>query len=344
MNVFLAPNLCSSRGGPSTFQRRLIAYFAAHNINHTFAINDNIKAAIIINGTRNIFALLLLSFRRVPIIVRLGSRYRSTLYEKKGIIHEVAYYPKHLLVICAMLLSKCIVFQSNTVKDEWKTHWLMRFKKYRTIYNPVAASIVPVLKHSDILTHEIATQSTCINLISVEANHPSPANSLPLLLHSYLNSIGVCTTLHVFGQVPNSWKFRIPDSKTVLYGFVEQEYLYTLLCQIHRPIYIPSDVFPCGCPNSMIEMLSIGVPSITYSNTAGAELIELCKGGLLLPMLKFSKRRLRYDHLDLSRRHIESILSSYILFSRNAATISNALSPDSIFYQYIDLLANLGKA
>ena len=129
MKVFLAPRLINSRGGPSSFQSHLIKYLIAHGSTHTFELCKEIDVALLINGSKNISQLLSLWLAGIPIVIRLGSKYRSNLFESRSLSSRVNYLLKHLLILFGVLLSRVIVFQSYTVLREWSSNPLIRQKK-----------------------------------------------------------------------------------------------------------------------------------------------------------------------------------------------------------------------
>jgi hypothetical protein len=340
MKVFLSPRLTSSKGGPSSFQSHLIRYLSANQVSYTFDISRGINAALVINGTKNICHLLSLWLARVPITIRLGSKYRSNLFESCDLRSRTSYLPRYLLILTALLLSKYVIFQSNTVRDEWSSNPLLRFKKTFVIYNP-SERFRELSSSSYSQASTSANTPSPINLIALEANHPSALNSFPISVFSYLKKLGYDIDLHVFGIIPPSWGEIVSREfpRIKVYGFLERSTMLNSVELLNKPIYLPSDIFPCGCPNSMIDMLSLGVPVITYDDTAGAELVYLCGGGLTLPGFKRSMTRLSFPSLDLIQGIINLIFHNYSSFSSSAKTINTHLSPDCILSRYLSILS-----
>lgn len=340
MKVFLAPKLTHSIGGPSSFQNHFINYLSSIECSFTFDLCEDIQSALLINGSRNILELLYLWFKGVPMVIRLGSKYRSNLFESPYLAARLNYLPKYLLILFGIILSKAIVFQSYTVRKEWSSNPLIRFKKNYVIYNP---SISSGEIHDFSYTNSLLLNSSLSNsfdLIAVEAHHHSPAYSFPLSIFNYLKSNGYTLNLHVFGKVPDSWYNFINSESCSLkiYGFLSHSQLIKELKNIQYPIYLPSDIFPCGCPNSMIEMLSLGIPTITYDNTAGAELVKISGGGLLLPRFYSNPRSLVFPSFEVIPSKISSILQNYIDFSCSAKSLKNHLSIDNTLSRYAELL------
>ena len=344
MKVFLAPRLINSRGGPSSFQTHLIKHLIAHGSTHTFEFFKEIDAALLINGSKNIAQLLSLWLAGIPIVIRLGSKYRSNLFESRSLSSRVNYLLKHLLILFGVLLSRVIVFQSYTVLREWSSNPLIRQKKSFVIYNP-SINLAETSNATDANCDSINIASSAINLIALEANHPSPSNSFPLAILHSLKAKGYDVHLHVFGMIPNSWSFIISNYQPDItnYGFLKYEEIVEVMQAIYRPIYLPSDIFPCGCPNAMIEMLSFGVPVLTYDNTAGAELVKLTGGGTLLSGFSPSLNSLVFPNLEHVPESLNTILSNYIRYSSYARAIVNSLSPKNTLSEYLSILTHFCK-
>lgn len=340
MKVFLAPRLINSRGGPSSFQSNLINYLSAHGSLHTFEFCKQIDVVLLINGSKNIPELLSLWLAGIPIVIRLGSKYRSNLFESKSLSSRIDYLFKHLLILFGILLSRVIVFQSYTVLNEWSSNPLIRSKKSFVIYNP-SIHLAETSNSKDAYIASTNIASNTINLIALEAHHPSPTNSFPLAIFHTLKAKGYQVNLHVFGVVPDSWspiifKF-IPDITS--YGYIDYEAMVQNIQLLYCPIYVPSDIFPCGCPNAMIEMLSLGIPTLTYDNTAGAELVQLCGGGLTLPGFSPTLRALVFPNFDLVPESINKILKNYVHYSSAAQSLNISLSADNTLSKYLAILA-----
>lgn len=334
MKILCLPDLQSSSGGPATFQKNLLDFLSANRVSHSFTHHNPVDIVFLINGSRKIFLLFSLWLRGVPIILRLGSIYRSDIFERPGIKGDLAYLPKFALVLFSALLSRYIIYQSHSVKKEWACIPFLKTKYSSIIYNPA-----PSTPFSLPLPASQSFSSSSICLISVEANHASPALSYPYLLFNYLVGIGIDVRLDLVGALPSSWEASNILSNPNIYshGYLDSASIHKLVGRLSKPIYIPSDIFPCGCPNSMIEILALGVPSISYDGTPGCELIRLCDGGLVMRSLPQKLPFIVHRPFDEALALISKLLDNYAFFSSNALSISSILNSDSIFLSYLDL-------
>lgn len=336
MAILLLPNLIASKGGPSTFQKFLIQ--EAQSTGHSFTFNSNseISACIVINGTRHVFSLLALKFARKRILLRLGSRYRSNLISHPDLISTLRYFPRLLSIFFSCLISDVIIFQSYTVKKEWLRSFPLLFrKKTRVIYNPAPHLPGGRYTRSNLLS-DIYYDS--FNLITVEGTHPPLNYSLPYRIHNHFLDRYPTAKLHVFGDIPHPWPESLLSENTIIYGAIPLGKIATIVKSLERPIYILSDNYPCGCPNSLIEMLFIGLPAICYSNTPGQELLELVDGGFCIPSDDDKLQKGRIHNLDHAESILQQLLVNYEFYSSNACKINLKLDPRVIFSGYLDAL------
>jgi len=333
MNVILLPDLRFSSGGPASFQRSIKSYLNHQDILFSHAYSRGSSCCLVINGTNRIDILLKCLFARLPIVVRLGSRHRSNLIYSPGLLASLRYLPRKFSINISLLLCDSVIFQSRIVEQEWSKHPLICTKKTTVIHNPVAPNVP--------LDPQISESNRIIHLVAFEANHPPAEYSLPFILTNYLNNFGPEKFhLHVIGSTHESWDKLSSYDFLSLYGHMNLDDLSLLLASLCSPIYIPSDNFPCGCPNAFLELQSFGVPSIALQGTPQAELVDEFQGGCIADTSYVKLIEGIFSPLPAIRAALYRVVSNYLTYSVNASKVSCHLTPDIQFSKYIQLLSH----
>lgn len=335
-SYLILPNYSSSIGGPGTFYRRFQQYFqSSYNLSSTPIFNPELKFLLIINGTRRLDILFLALYHRVTITIRLGSYYRSNIFTEQTRKAQFVHFFRTLLVIIALLCSSKVIFQSETVRDEWTSSvlgFLFYKKKLFTIYNSVPVKLI----------NSFPYKYTCdehINLVSLEANHCPLANSFPFYLFQELNKSGVKCSLHIFGNLACNevHLLRSYSHNLFNYGFIPLNQIHSIVSKLRNPLYVVEDNFPCGCPNSMLEIQGIGVPSVTLDHTVASELINKFETGVILPTTKENLKKGTFPAIN-STLLLSQLSTSYNFYSSNCNSMSTALAPELIFNAYFQAI------
>ena len=332
----ILPDYSVSKGGPGSFYRRFVSYLKDnHGLSPSSSFKPNHRFLLIINGTRRIDILLLAILYNVSISTRLGSFYRSNLFTDQSIQARLVYSFRLLLISFSVLCSEKIIFQSDTVRHEWTKSILgslFRSKQLYTIYNSVPSHPFRYCGLNDLA-------NTCIDLISLEANHCPPDRSFPFHLFYALQASGINCNLHIFGSFRHNLdsidKSLLCKIKT--YGFLPLESVQHFVSQFHNPLYVVEDNFPCGCPNSMLEMHGMGIPAVALNHTVASELITKFNTGIVVPISQSHLKQGRMPVIDIN--FLTSNLSdSYSHHSANCFQFSESLRPSRIFQLYCNCL------
>ena len=97
--LLLLPDVSYDNGGPTTFFLFLKGHLSNNNIKVCHNFDHKTSHCLVINGTRKIHLLIFLWLSRKPISVRLGSIYRSNMYELPGIIGSIRFFPRFLAMM-----------------------------------------------------------------------------------------------------------------------------------------------------------------------------------------------------------------------------------------------------
>ena len=118
-----------------------------------------------------------------------------------------------------------------------------------------------------------------------------------------------------------------------VYGFIPLNQVHSIVSNLRHPLYVVEDNFPCGCPNSMLEMQGIGMPSVALDHTVASELIKKFETGLIVPTTKENLKRGIFPRLN-SNLFLSQLSKSYNLSSSNCTYLSTVLAPELVFKAY----------
>jgi len=336
-HILLLPDYRGKQGGPASFQKRFSSFLVSEEIDISYKIDNRIFDVIfVINGSRYFLKILYLHFlRKTRIVLRLGSRYRSNLHECKSILCSLRYFPRFIIQFFLLNFSDHVIFQSKRVCDEWSTFNFLNKNKHSIIYNSLDIELLEIgmkrVAKSKMLSGKI--------ILSIETNHPQPSNSLALAVFKSIVLEDKDVRLVVLGNCSAEWLsdpfVQDYQSKIQFLGHVDfatAECLFTA-----QPILVNSDFFPAGCPNSIIDAFSMGIPSIGYKNSVFEEMISDSSGVAVESSAKkiFSGTIHNIDDFDTAAK---LIWSNYPFFVDGAFHNRNRYNPDLIFDQYIRVL------
>lgn len=341
MQILLLPDLSLVKtGGPSTFQRAFSEYLRSTNHQYTFEGTKGVSHCLIINGSRRWFLILKCFFYRIPITVRLGSRYRSNLLYSPSLLGSICYLPRLVSIHVAIFFASTVIFQSNTVKKQWAGNFLMKHKRQVVIYNAAPkAEFININRYVSGLDRKDINVTTCINLIALEATHPPRKYSLPFAVYDHLKSHSVPCALHIIGNLPEGSQNYFEAKDVIVYGHVDRKHISGLVSDIYKPIYIPSDNITGGCPNALLELQSLGVPAIVYRHTPSCEIIELTKGGCVVDCVESDLIHGRHVNLNHFNKALEYTILNYVYLTNSALSVSRLLPGGNIFAAYLNYIS-----
>jgi hypothetical protein len=344
MNLVIIPNFKKDYvGGPATFSRRLKDYLEFSGASAGGLLGSCTPAVLIINASRDYLTILVALLKRIPIYTRVGSIYRSNIFEDTTAKAKLRYALSLARICLNVLLSRGVIYQSETIKHEWDQLFFARRKKFRIIYNPKprcfpqggsSGDLAEISKVQNQLAAGSAPSSVLI--LAYEANHPTPDRALPYLVYRELIKQGVAAQLAVFGHFNEAWKEKANEHNgIVLGGMLDFFYSIKELGNL-RPIFVGSDLVPAGCPNSVIEMMSIGVPILCYQNTATQEIAD--SAGLFVDAHKSDLLKGKFPNLGGFVSAALKLRESYADYSARALQRSNLFSEENTLAKYVEFI------
>jgi hypothetical protein len=344
MKIKILPEFNESYiGGPKIFRDRLIEFLKKNKFELCEKVTKDTTALLIINATIDYYSIIKALYYNVPIYTRVGSIYRSNLHEDKRYRAKILYFISLIRIIINILISKGVIYQSTTVKTEWNKIILVKYINSCVIYNPkpdfdnkkilaFKNSLVMNIENSIKLMYDKST----IVILAYEANHPDPFFSLPFLVYNNMMAIYPSTILLVIGNTDNRWELIAKNnSKLKIYGRLPS---YNSLIHIKKfePIFIGSDVLPAGCPNSVIEVMSLGIPILGYKNTATHEISD--DAGIFIEANKIDLLNGNFKNIDKFTDAAKLIKNNYKSFSLLSKRRSKNFSNDKTLLNYINYI------
>lgn len=273
MRLCITPQQVHQTGGPTSFQRKLIAGLGQRGIDTTFYLSDpDIDTVLVINGTRQLPALLSQKRRGKRIVQRLGGPNWMHRHLPFHLRHYIMAEARNLLMrFIRSNVADSVVYQSHFVENWWNRVYGEASAPTHVIYNGVDLDL---FSPAGALNRSMAD----ISLISVEGTQWDK-NSVAVDVAQRLADKGKSIELHMLGQPLADMEDHLRQHPFVkFHGLIanaELPFYYR-----GATVYILNDVI-AACPNSVIEAMACGTPAIGYREGALPELLgpladELC--------------------------------------------------------------------
>jgi len=348
MNLVIIPSFKKDYvGGPATFSRRLKDYLEFCEASAGGLPGSCTKAVLIINASRDYLTILVALLKRIPIYTRVGSIYRSNIFEDTTAKAKLRYALSLARICLNVLLSRGVIYQSETIKHEWDQLFFARRKRFRIIYNPKPRCFPQGGSSGDLekifkVRNHLAAVSvpSSVLILAYEANHPTPDRALPYLVFRELMKQGVAAQLAVFGHFNEAWKEEANEhNQIILGGKLDCFYSIKELGNL-RPIFVGSDLVPAGCPNSVIEMMTLGIPILCYQNTATHEIAD--SAGLFIDARKSDLLKGNFPNLGGFAGAALELIAAYTDYSAKALQRSNLFSEENTLAKYLEFISATG--
>ena len=294
INIYIGSKL-QQTGGPNSFLKRLIDYspkkfnFLRHN---QIQFNEeNKKIIFLLPKTYHLIFYYYIFSKKYPIILRLDGS--SILNPGTSNIKNIlkALFSDFLTLIY-IYFADHIIFQSNYTKDIWNLPIGFFNKDNSIIYNPAPSNLNPGNLNKKIKK---------VKIICLEGSVQN------YLTRKFLDNINPKYYVDIYGQVSKSLKhFYFGKDNIKFHGYQNQKNIFKKVSQ-NSYIYICLESHP-PCPNSVLEMLSLGVPVIGIKSGSLPELVG--NSGKLMTIEELKSR----SFSRLLNRYINDIEKNYIKF------------------------------
>ena len=205
--------------------------------------------------------------------------------------------------------SDIIVFQSKMSKAMHEYFWGKTNKKNVIIYNGIKSRV-----------YSKKTITKEINLVITASFRLNKRLADAILIINSLNLNDHKFKLHVIGELDSLTRESIASldkSNIKFYGYLNYESIEEIYTEMH--IGLSTSMFD-PCPNSVIEMMSFGIPTLTTSASGAAELVGL-EDLIVNEKIKFKNYNLHSIesiprlNCDDWNKKIHNTLSNYEKFS-----------------------------
>ena len=257
-------------GGPSTFLRRLKEYSPTNivfkNINYINKNSLERKLIFLLPKTYDLSFYFYIFSKKYPIILRLdGSSLINPGRYSLNIITKALL--SDFLTVIYIIFADHVVFQSIYTKNVWNFAISFLKKSNSIIYNPSPSILTGYYNDTR------KTKAKKINIICLEGSVQK------YLAERILKSINNKYRVDIYGKVSQSLKNKFIKNNNVFFnGYINQEAIFSKIKEIPY-VFICLEKNP-PCPNSVLEMLSLGVPVIGLNSGSLGELIG--KAGILI--------------------------------------------------------------
>jgi len=274
-SICILPRL-QGLGGPSSFQKNLIAGLQARGIEaHHDPDRPGCAALLVIGGTRRLDMVWRARRMGIRVVQRLNGMNWIHRLRRTGLRHYLrAEWGNVLLALIRRRLAQRIVYQSQFAQDWWKRAYGEVSASSRVIYNAVDLTMYhPMGKHHRPLDW--------LRLLVVEGSlgggYEGGLLNAARLVQS-LNQMsdqlaGKSVELQVAGRVPETLQKQVEGilpGKVAWAGVLPRAGIPDLDRSAH--LMFSADV-NAACPNSVIEALACGLPVAAFESGALPELV-----------------------------------------------------------------------
>ncbi len=292
-------------GGPGSFQILFEKYLTANGCKIEY--RDNISTPdliFIVGGTIQIFWLLKMKLKKIPILYRLDGL--SWLHKKKSDINLKTFLLTEIRNFSSKIIhayiADYVIYQSLFVQEWWNQKGFRYRKENKIIYNGSSFSPNP---------NSIDEAKICLTII--EGNIDYSPYAIRIINH-LADSLKNVMTVKVYGGFEN-YDNKFKFSNTVIYeGYLQREKIESIL---YNSIYFSLDINP-ACPNTVIEALNCGIPVVAFDTGALKEIVSM-DSGILVPYGS-NPWKLEYPDVETLVNAILIIRDNYFFYSKNAIT------------------------
>lgn len=314
-------------GGPNIFLKRLIKY-SPRSFTYKKSDKDekddlSKKLFFLFPKTYNLSFYYFLITKKYPVILRLdgSSILNPGTYNLKNIFIALI---SDLITIIYISISNHIIFQSRYTRNIWRLPILFFRKNYSIIYNPSPRELNQY-KFDD---KKEKITSKMIKIICLEGSVQRK------LSYRFLGNIKSKYKVEVYGKVSKYLRKKFYLKKNIyFYGYVRQDDIFKKISE-NPYIYICLEMNP-PCPNSVLEMLSLGVPVVGLNTGSLKELIG--KSGKLITLNQFHSK----DFSNILFNYLQEIANNYNHFQSLSIKQSMIFQEKRTLKVYVDLFKKI---
>ncbi len=319
-------------GGPSSFQVRLINYLINKNFQVTFSYEKKKPDLLfLISSTRKYFWIIKNKIKNKKIIQRLDGFLWKHKFENEGFFFKIKCELMNLnMIFIRKYLADHIVYQSQYLKDEWDLKYGKVSKQFSIIHNAASNEFFrKKINFNENLDFEI---------ICVEGSIQNDELTLAILksLEKIVIKKNKISKINVYGDHSLIDLKKFTEKKIEFHGLISRESVSKIYDKPNL-IFFMLEINP-PCPNSLIESICAGIPSIGFDTGSYSELSQ--ESGIKIKKSK-SRGILSSYNLNLIEEKIEEMIENYTYHAKKCIEISNHYRVERMGDQYLKVIQNL---
>lgn len=279
--------------------------------------NPDLLFSTLINNNIMILLARILSFKKIPTIVRVASNRSQT---------KVSFLNKALTRIFYNLVANKVIALSKGVKTDLIKNFSIKKQKIEVIYNPVEVDKIRILSQKSVndIKHETNTYSLLtVGRLAEEKDHSTLIKAFSLVLNS------VNAKLYIVGRGPKEEELKKSardlgiKNKVEFLGFKKNPYKYMK----NSDVFILSSLWE-GFSHVIVEAMAVGTPVIsTDCNSGPAEIIKENEYGILVPVR---------NHKVMAEKILEILRNEQLQknYKKKGEIRSNEFKADKIVKEY----------
>ena len=321
-------------GGPSSFQIRLINFLYKKNYKISFSKNKTTPNLLfIISGTKKYVWILKNKIKRKKIIQRLDGFLWKHKYENVSFFYKLKCEAINFnMAFIRKFIANHVVYQSQYIKSEWDNKYGTIKKKYSIIHNAASDNFFnKQINYNEVLSYKII----CIEgVIQGDKLTVSILKKLEHLVKTH-NKIG---KVEIYGDNKFINKKIFDDELIEFKGQISRDKIFKVYCEPNL-IFFVLEINP-PCPNSLIESICSGVPSIGFDTGSYAELSK--ESGIAIHYNK-KLNSLEIPNFEVIDEAIEKMINNYQSFANNSLEIANHYKISRMGNEYLNIISKLVK-
>ena len=310
-------------GGPSTFLTNFLNHLSNTKHEIFFYPNNSIPNIVfVISGTKHILHLIYLKYAGSLIVQRLDGTDFS-VNKKNILLFSKAYVRFFLILLIRRYVADLVIYQSKYIESLWTDSFGNSTATETVIYNGA-----PDVFFNN---QKINRDNLHLNLICVEGSLQS--NKFSNMILSVLNDIKIDYSFSVDIYGDHSLISTNSFSNINFCGIVPRSSIPYIYNSSNKCVFLMLERNP-PCPNSLIEAMCSGVPSIGLDEGSFKEITGDSSLCLKLPFEYYDFASLKIELTSI----LNNIYFNYEYFSNNANKRSSQFSSKRMFSSYLSFI------
>lgn len=319
-------------GGPSSFQIRFINYLINKNFQVSFSYEKKKPDLLfLISSTKKYFWIIKNKIKKKKIIQRLDGFLWKHKSENFGFIFRIKCELMNLnMIFIRKYLADHIVYQSQYLKDEWDLKYGKVNKNFSIIHNAASNEFFRNKINFD--------EKHDFEIICVEGSIQNDELTLSILksLQNVVIKKNKISKINVYGDHSLIDLSKFNEKKIEFHGLIPRDSVSKIYDKPNL-IFFMLEINP-PCPNSLIESICAGIPSIGFDTGSYSELSQ--NSGIKIKKSESREMLLSYN-LNLIEKKIDEMIVNYTYHANKCIEIADYYRVERMGDQYLTVIQNL---